>query len=301
MGDFNWCGISKNLPNYKQYVDFATREENKLDLFFCSIRNSYRAYKFSRLGTSDHSLVFIAPEYKQKLKTQKVVEKQIKKWDSDTIERLQGCLECTDWSVFLTGRPSLDELTERVTDYQKFCEDMIVPVEKYKFFPNTKPWVTKLTDLRLKIKKKHKLRLSGNKLEMKELQEGLDSLIETCKGKYKDKLENQFNMNNTRAAWQGLKTITGYSTKSTSFEGDKTKELADDLNVFYARYEKETTSNDSEIVTDNHAPTEISVCEVQRVLKQVIERKSSGRDGLSCKILKVWHMELCDIFTHITQ
>ena len=83
----------------------------------------------------------MAPEYKQKLKTQKVVEKQIKKWDSDTIERLQRCLECTDWNVFLTGRPSLDELTETVTDYIKFCEDMIVPVKKCKFYPNTKPWV----------------------------------------------------------------------------------------------------------------------------------------------------------------
>ena len=109
--------------------------------------------------------------------------------------------------------------------------------------------------MRLKIKEKHKLRLSGNKLEMKELQKELDSLIETCKGQYKDKLENQFNMNNTRAAWQDLKTITGYSKKSTSFEGDKTKELADKLNVFYARFEKETTSNDSEMTDDRYSCT----------------------------------------------
>ena len=52
-------------------------------------------------------------------------------------------------------------------------------------------------------------------------------------------------------------------------------------------------------MTDIHAPIELSVCEVPRVLKQVNERKSSGLDGLSCKILKVCHMELCDIFTGI--
>jgi hypothetical protein len=160
----------------------------------------------------------MAPIYKQKLKRLKITEKKIKKWDSNTVEQLQGCFASTNWGVFLTDNPSINELTEIITDYISYCEDMIVPVKTCKTYPNSKPWIT--TELRSLIKEKHKLRLSQNMLEMKKVQKELDSMIDKSKRDYKTKLEKQFQSNNTKAAWDGLKTITGYIKKKSPMAGD---------------------------------------------------------------------------------
>ena len=105
MGDFNWCDMDRHLPGYHQFVNFSTREGIMLDLFYCNVKNSYKAYKQHQLGSSDHSLVYLAPVYKQKLKTGKVQTRTIKKWDASSVEQLQGCLAGTDWSVFLEDNP----------------------------------------------------------------------------------------------------------------------------------------------------------------------------------------------------
>ena len=45
MGDFNWCDMDRHLPGYHQFVNFSTRESSMLDLFYCNVKNSYKAYK----------------------------------------------------------------------------------------------------------------------------------------------------------------------------------------------------------------------------------------------------------------
>ena len=179
MGDFKWCDCSKHLPGYTKYVNVLTRGDNTLDLFYCNIKNSYNPYKHQKLGSADHSVVYMAPVYKQKLKSGKVIKRTIKQWDKDSVDQLQGCLASTDWSIFLQDNPMLDQLTGVMTDYISFCEDTIVPEKTIKIYPNTIPWIT--TELKSKIKAKHKLRLSQNKEEMKNLQRELDSLIEEAK------------------------------------------------------------------------------------------------------------------------
>ena len=37
---------------------------------------------------------------------------------------LQACFDLTDWSVFEAAATDLDELTETVTSYISFCEDI---------------------------------------------------------------------------------------------------------------------------------------------------------------------------------
>ena len=45
-GDFNWCDIGESLPRFNQFVDFPTREDNILDLFYCNIKHSYKVRKY---------------------------------------------------------------------------------------------------------------------------------------------------------------------------------------------------------------------------------------------------------------
>ncbi len=66
---------------------------------------------------------------------------------------LQACFELTDWSVFEAAATDLDELTDIVTSYISFCEDMCVPTRTYLTFNNNKPWFSK------KLKRWEKLKL----------------------------------------------------------------------------------------------------------------------------------------------
>ncbi len=62
---------------------------------------------------------------------------------------LQACFDCTDWSVFEAAANDLDELTETVTSYISFCEDMCIPTRTYLTYNNDKPWfIAKLGQLR---------------------------------------------------------------------------------------------------------------------------------------------------------
>ncbi|XP_070584475.1 olfactory receptor 5P81-like [Erythrolamprus reginae] len=53
---------------------------------------------------------------------------------------------------------------------------------------------------------------------------------------YSEKLKNQFSTNEPANMWKTLKNITGYSKSPSQAKGDQ--QLADDLNVFYCRFEK---------------------------------------------------------------
>lgn len=60
-GDFNHCEFNRCIPNYQQCINFGTRSENLLDLFFCNIKNSYVAKKLMPLGISDHNMCQLVP------------------------------------------------------------------------------------------------------------------------------------------------------------------------------------------------------------------------------------------------
>ena len=49
------------------------------------------------------------------LKRAKCVERHVKVWNEDSVARLQGCFDCTNWDVFRDSCDSLDELTDVVT------------------------------------------------------------------------------------------------------------------------------------------------------------------------------------------
>ena len=64
-------------------------------------------------------------------------------WNGNSITRLQGCFDCTNWNVFRDSCDTLDEFTDVVTRYVSFCVDTVTPGQKCEVYPNNKPWVSK--------------------------------------------------------------------------------------------------------------------------------------------------------------
>ncbi len=108
-----------------------------LDHCYTTIKDAYHSVPLS-LGLSDHCLVHLIPSYRQKLKSAKPVIWTVKIWSNQAERDLQACFDCTYWSVFEAAANELDKLTESVTSYISFCED----VHSYQDLFNIQQWQT---------------------------------------------------------------------------------------------------------------------------------------------------------------
>ncbi len=111
--------------------------------------------------------------------------------------------------------------------------------------------------------------------------------------------------------WKGLKAITGYKTPPTSTEANQ--QLAEDLNEFYSRFEKQkpglTPHTHSDRLTTQPSTTPpppnvsqpvIKIYEdVSKVFRRQKIRKAKGPDGVSPACLKACAVQLSSIFTLI--
>ncbi|KAI2653902.1 putative RNA-directed DNA polymerase from transposon BS [Labeo rohita] len=240
LGDFNKANLSRELPKYRQHVTCRTRDSNILDHCYTTIKGAYHSVPPAALGLSDHCLVHLIPTYRQKLKSAKPVVKTVKRWTNETEQVSQSCFYLTDWSVFEAAATDLDELTETVTSYISFCEDLCIPTRTYLTYNNDKPWFTeKLRHLR---QAKEDAYRKGDRVLYNQTRNTLNKEIRVAKRTYAKRLEDQFTSNDPSSVWKGLKTITNYRTPSPSTEA--TQRLAEDLNEFYCRFETPHTRSD---------------------------------------------------------
>ena len=105
LGDFNHCRLENVMPNFCQVIDKPTRGENILDRCYSSIQDSYKSVIRPAIGNADHNVVHLLPKYRQKLKTHKVIKKEVKVRDNDAIDKLQTCFLITHWDVFFEMTP----------------------------------------------------------------------------------------------------------------------------------------------------------------------------------------------------
>ncbi len=165
----------------------------------------------------------------------KPVVRTVKRWSVEAEQDLQACFKLTDWSVFEAAATDLDELTDTVTSYISFCEDVCVPTRTYLTFNNDKPWFsTKLKQLR---QAKEDAYRSGDKALYKQAKYTLNREIRVVKKNYSGKLKKLLSSNDPTSVSEGLKAITSYKTPSPSTEPNQ--HLAEDLNKFYCRFEKQ--------------------------------------------------------------
>ncbi len=66
--------------------------------------------------------------------------------------------------------------------------------------------------------------------------------ITTAKQQHRRRIEACFNNStNPRQVWEGIRAITDYKSKTTATSPSADATLAEDLNLFYARFDRENT------------------------------------------------------------
>ncbi|KAK3509002.1 hypothetical protein QTP70_015947, partial [Hemibagrus guttatus] len=326
LGDFNKGNLSHELPKYKQFIKCPTREGNVLDHCYTTISGAYRAVPRAALGQSDHIMVHLIPAYRQKLKLCKPVVRTSKKWTSEAVGELQGCLDCTDWDVFRSTTNSLDEYTDTVTSYIYFCEDSIIPTCTRVSYNNDKPWFTaKLRRLR---SEKEAASRSGDREKYKEAKYRFSEEVIRAKTEHCERMQQQFQTNDSASVWKGLKAITNYKPRAPHSVNDL--RLANSLNEYYCHFERQWNSPDPPPSSPHQllissssssytfipvSPTQLHTLatphpppltpltikeeEVNRLFKRLNIRKAIGPDSVSPSLLKHCANQLSPVFTDI--
>ena len=267
-----------------------------------NVPDANRSYSKPPLGQSDHNMVHLVPTYKQKLKQSKPVTRMVKTWSDDCITELQACFDCTDWDLLMDG--GLENNVDTVSEYIKFCEDMIVPQKQVKCFPNNKPCVTK--DLKETLNKKKAALSRDDRGDIRDVSHELQSAIRSCKDTFKCKLEAKFQSNNTRDAWRALKQITGFGLKSQGVGSNDDSGFANELNQFYSRFDNQDFSTERETI-HRDISSDISDCpsvivsedSVRKCLKNINPNKARGPDGIAGRVLKECSSVLAPVFREL--
>ena len=211
-----------------------TRKENTLDLFYVNLPDAYKCAALPPLGNSDHDMAQLIPKNRPILKCGKITKKTVTIWTEEATQQLQGCLDCTDWDIFIRSSKNIDELCTTVTEYVKFCEDLFIVRKRVLSYPNTKPWVNK--EIRSFLKDKQEAFKDKERENFTTINCEIKKKIAISKINYKSKIEAMFKSNNNKETWLGLRTMIGNTEKKTTLHTDNINEYVNNPNSFYARF-----------------------------------------------------------------
>ena len=302
-GDFNRCKFHKCIPNFKQYINFPTRADKLLDPFYCSIKHAYTAKKLNPLGISDHNMCHLIPMYKQVLKCSKPTERLVYTWNEQVNDTLLGCIECTDFDELYDANADVNQNVDVLNGYLNFCIDLVVPKKIVKCFANNKPWVTK--ELKFLLNKKKRLIGTNDREQLKAIQKEINKQIAVCKSDYKGKVECMFKTD-AKSAWDGLRTLTGMKKSCITPNIGNINEFCNELNVFYARFDKHDFSHVRTCIKNflrnrESEPTIISMDDVIKSLNSIKIGKASGPDQIGSSVIKLCKNPLAPVLRNIFQ
>lgn len=186
-GDFNHVNVSRRLTDFKQYVTCNTRQNKTLDMLFANVKDAYKSTALPPLGGSDHNLVRLIPTYMPAIKRLPTTTRTIPQWSEEVEEELRECFRTTDWEMLKrVDGEDIDGLVVCITDYIRFCEEVIVPTKKVRCFPNNKPWIN--GNIKALLKEKRRVFKTGDTEGAKAVQKELKEL-RVAKEEYKERLE----------------------------------------------------------------------------------------------------------------
>lgn len=247
------------------------------------------------IGGSDHNVVFLLPSYRQKLKREKSKMTSVRLWDDNSVTALQGCFDCTDWSVFDCA--DLDEHADVVTSYVNFCVDNVTATKRVKQFANSKPWIT--SEIKKLLVEKERAFKENDRCGGKLIQKEIQKKIKQGKRHYKDKIERHLQENNSRMAWRGIKTIIGQNHHSNTMV--HSVEQANAMNDHFARWENAVPANPISLEGSASVSIRVSCEEVGRIFSHIKIRKAAGPDRLEGTILKSCKEQLSPVFRGLYQ
>ena len=219
----------------------------------------------------------------------------VKFTSAENCEALQASLDITLWDNLLDDA-CIDKQTEVISDYINFCTDLCIPKKTVKKRANQKPWINKhIDDL---IDQKQDAHQKGNKKLYHKLKKLVSKEIKKSKEEYSKNIQQHLIKEPARA-WKDIKKLNGLPT-STSTTDHEIPFKPDDLNTFFARYEKPDINQPTIDETKMTAPPfEVDEEVVLKQLKTLNTRKGAGPDGLIPKVLRLCAYQLAPIITKL--
>ncbi|KAM9790398.1 uncharacterized protein ACBT44_018978 isoform 1-T1 [Syngnathus typhle] len=321
LGDLNRSNLAHKLPRYRQHVTCPTRGAQTLDHCYTVIKDAYHSAARAALGLSDHCLVHLIPAYRQKLKTSKPVVRTVRKWTVESRQDLQACFDCTDWGAFEAATSDLHELTDTVTSYISFCEDLCVQTKTFCTYNNDKPWFT--PNLRRLRKVKEEAYRSGDRELFRQTRNTLNREVRKARRCYGENLKRHLSANpDPSTVWKGLQSITGYKKRTPC--PVESPRLANQLNKFYCRFDRSSHTTGPPAAQSTYSPLQTTALftplsslspthslaetapalqvreeEVRQMFRRQKTRKAPGPDGVSPSCLKVCAEQLAPTFARI--
>ncbi len=227
------------------------------------------------------------------------------RWSSHSEATLQASLDDVDWDMFRASSSDVSEFKEVALSFVNTLTEQATETVTIKTFSNQKPWV----DRTIGDAVNHRTAaynagiLSGNMSEYKASCYTLRRAVRAAKRRYRERIESHFQLNDSRRMWQGLKTICS-SGKNSSVEVRADLLLAEELNIFYGRFECNggatlpISAPGSSRQSSDHVIT-VSEDDVRRELRRVNVRKAAGPDGITGRVLRSCADQLAGLFTSI--
>ncbi len=222
------------------------------------------------------------------------------RWSSHSEAMLQCSmlpLDDVDWDRFRASSSDVSEFTEVALSFVNTLTEQATETVKIRTFSNQKPCV----DRTIRDAVNHRTApynagiFSGNTSEYKASCYTLRRAVRAAKGRYRERIESHFQLNDSRCKWQGLKTICS-SGNNSSAEVRADPLLAEELKSFYGRFECNAISA-SGSSSDNVFT--LSEDEIRRELRRVNVRKAAGPDGITGCVLRSCSDQLAALFTSI--
>ena len=99
-------------------------------------------------------------------------------------------------------------------------------------------------DLKCLLNEKKRAFLAKDRIRLNCVQKENNAKIRQCKEEFKSKVEAEFRRNNSRKAWQGVKTMIGSTKARETIPLSETSFFVNELNEFYSRFDKNDFSKE---------------------------------------------------------
>ncbi len=243
--------------------------------------------------------MYLAQLYKPILKWVKPVSRTVLVWSGEAIQCLQDC--CTDWDLCKNICEDLDDLTEAVSSYVTFCENLVIPQRSFLAYPDNKPLFCKT--VQNTIIQQNKYFNQGDITLYNDQRKKVRKDFKLAKRNYKDKVQNLFREGNSHSAGEGMKAMMGTQSKQgpISFSGMSHLVLSNALNCFYNCFDVHDFSQEISVFKNYHQQNSVYIDRsmVLKLFMGIKETKSPGPGGVGCRVLKRCAVQLSDIFCFI--
>ena len=201
--------------------------------------------------------------------------------------------QCKHLVAYLKKSGSTLSLPHAAVQESEPWEESVIPTKHVKVYANNKPWVT--SSLKQVLMKKHSAFHNGDEDENREATKEVRAEIKRAKLQYKNKIEERLGSNNLKAAWDGVKRMTGlHKTQNKPFHIPMYKsdsDLSEALNTFFSRFDIHDFSDEHKKLTEEQALVKstlfsITQEDVRSVFKRNKVNKSPGPDGITGRLLK---------------